>query len=239
MLLDINLPGITGTDGVRLLQSKHPRCANPDADGCSNDQDRIFESICNGACGYLLKKTPLHKAARSDRRGARRWRADVAGDRAQGGADLPPGRAPPSDQQGARFTDQQVRNRRLLAAGHSYQSSAQQLGITINTVRNHVRDIYDALHVHSKVGGGEPGDQAGAHLGGWGCGGLGNAAHADFLLKRLRRAFRGRRLYARVDEFRRSQRAHRFDGESGSSASGSSSTEKNRRAPRSWSQGSR
>jgi DNA-binding NarL/FixJ family response regulator len=48
------------------------------------------------------------------------------------------------------LTPQEVRLLGLLADGHSYQSAAGQLDISINTVRNHVRSIYDKLHVHSK-----------------------------------------------------------------------------------------
>ncbi|HET9990080.1 MAG TPA: LuxR C-terminal-related transcriptional regulator, partial [Kofleriaceae bacterium] len=48
------------------------------------------------------------------------------------------------------LTPQEVRLLGLLSAGHSYQNAAGQLGITINTVRNYVRSIYDKLHVHTK-----------------------------------------------------------------------------------------
>lgn len=48
------------------------------------------------------------------------------------------------------LTAQEVRLLRLLADGHSYQSASGRLGVTINTVRDHVRAIYEKLHVHSK-----------------------------------------------------------------------------------------
>jgi DNA-binding CsgD family transcriptional regulator len=54
---------------------------------------------------------------------------------------------PPADR---RLTDQEVRLLGLLGDGASYQASAAALGISINTVRNHVRSVYEKLHVHSK-----------------------------------------------------------------------------------------
>lgn len=60
MLLDIHLPGMLGSDGVRAFREKHPELQIlmlTIYDG----QDKVFESICNGACGYLLKKTPPAK----------------------------------------------------------------------------------------------------------------------------------------------------------------------------------
>ncbi len=48
------------------------------------------------------------------------------------------------------LTTQETAFLKLLAEGHSYASSADELGISVNTVRNYVRSIYDKLHVHSK-----------------------------------------------------------------------------------------
>src|SRR5437773_9616984 len=60
LLLDIHLPGMLGSDAVRLFREKYPSLQIlmlTVYDG----QDKVFESICNGACGYLLKKTPPAK----------------------------------------------------------------------------------------------------------------------------------------------------------------------------------
>src|SRR5215469_8323976 len=57
LLLDINLPGMPGSDGVKLLKEKHPAVEILMLTVYA-EQDKVFESICNGACGYLLKKTP-------------------------------------------------------------------------------------------------------------------------------------------------------------------------------------
>src|SRR5262245_7278868 len=56
MLLDINLPGMLGSEGVKELRQKHPSMEILMLTVYA-EQDKVFESICNGACGYLLKKT--------------------------------------------------------------------------------------------------------------------------------------------------------------------------------------
>lgn len=60
LLLDIHLPGMTGSEGVRILREKHPRLQVLMLTVYA-EEDKIFESMCNGACGYLLKKTPPAK----------------------------------------------------------------------------------------------------------------------------------------------------------------------------------
>jgi DNA-binding NarL/FixJ family response regulator len=147
ILLDINLPGMPGSEGVAKLREKHPRAAVLMLT-VFDEEERIFESICNGASGYLLKKTPPARLL------------DAICEVNEGGAPMSPEiarkvielfrRRPFARTQKHGLTDQQVRVLALLAEGHSYQSAAGQLAISINTVRNHVRAIYDALHVHSK-----------------------------------------------------------------------------------------
>src|SRR5262245_31355878 len=57
LLLDIDLPGMSGSDGVSLLKKKHPSVEILMLTVYA-EEDKVFESICNGACGYLLKDTP-------------------------------------------------------------------------------------------------------------------------------------------------------------------------------------
>ena len=56
-LVDIGLPGLNGIEGVRILRERYPSIA-PVLLTVFRDDDRIFQAICAGACGYLLKKTP-------------------------------------------------------------------------------------------------------------------------------------------------------------------------------------
>jgi len=147
LLLDIHLPGMLGSEGVRHLRAKHPSMQILMLTVFA-EEDKIFESICNGACGYLLKKTPPARLLEAIREAH------------EGGSPMSPEIArkvvtlfrnthqPPNPDE--RLTPHETRLLKMLAEGHSYQSSGADLGISVNTVRNYIRSIYSKLHVHSK-----------------------------------------------------------------------------------------
>ncbi len=147
ILLDIHLPGTQGSEGIGPLQERFPGAAVLMLT-VFEDEDRIFRSLCNGAGGYVLKKTPPERLL------------DFIREAARGGAPMSPEIAvkvvglfrtvPPPPPSPAGLTPQEVEFLELLAEGHTYQSAAETMGITINTIRNHVRSVYDKLHVHSK-----------------------------------------------------------------------------------------
>ena len=149
MLLDIDLPGISGSQGVRLLRERYPSMEVLMLTVYA-DEAKVFESICNGAVGYLLKKTRAPKLLEAIREAA------------SGGAPMSPEvarkvvtlfrKAPPPESNGDVLTSQELRLLQLLADGHSYQAAGDRLTISVNTVRTYVRAIYDKLHVHSKSG---------------------------------------------------------------------------------------
>jgi DNA-binding NarL/FixJ family response regulator len=147
VLLDIHLPGIPGSEGVKALQEKHPSAVILMLT-VYEEQDLVFESICNGASGYLLKKTPparLLEAIREAHAGGAPMSPEIARKVVHLFRRVAP--PPPSDH---RLTEQEVRLLALLSEGASYQGSAVALGISINTVRNYIRSVYEKLHVHSK-----------------------------------------------------------------------------------------
>ena len=147
LLLDIHLPGMSGVEGVRVLTEKLPEMRVLMLT-VYEDEEKVFESICNGASGYLLKKTPpaqLVEAVRQARLGGTPLSPEVAGHIVRRFRKAP-GAARPEPL----LTAQEIRLLRLLADGHSYKSASGQLGVTINTVRDHVRAIYEKLHVHSR-----------------------------------------------------------------------------------------
>jgi DNA-binding NarL/FixJ family response regulator len=147
MLLDINLPGMSGSEGVKVFRAKYPALQVLMLTVYA-EQNRVFESICNGACGYLLKKTPparLLEAIREAHEGG----APMSPEIARKVVTLFRQTAPP-EQADYQLTPQETRLLKLLADGYSYQSSAAQLNISINTVRNYIRSIYEKLHVNSK-----------------------------------------------------------------------------------------
>ena len=78
VLTDIGLPGMDGIAGIKILHEKFPDLPFI-ALTVYDDDERIFDALCAGACGYLLKNTPAGTSARIIARGQSRRRADVAG----------------------------------------------------------------------------------------------------------------------------------------------------------------
>lgn len=147
LLADIGLPGMTGIEGVRLLRERFPdlRILMLTVYG---DDDHVFEAICAGASGYLLKDTPPERLIAA------------LGELVGGGAPMSPEIArkvlamftrfaPPRDDQCV-LTPRERDLLRLLADGHSYKTAAKELGLAVDTIRFHVRNVYEKLHVHSK-----------------------------------------------------------------------------------------
>jgi len=147
LLLDIQLPGMPGSEGVRVFREKFPPIEIVMLTVLA-EQDKVFESICNGACGYLLKETPPAKLLEAIRE-ARNGGAPMSPEIARKVVKLFQQTGPPEkfDQQ---LTPQEARLLKLLAEGYSYARAAEQLKISVNTVRDYIRSIYDKLHVHSK-----------------------------------------------------------------------------------------
>jgi DNA-binding NarL/FixJ family response regulator len=148
VLLDIDLPGISGADGVPLVQERFPDAVVLMLT-VFEDDEKVFRSLCNGASGYILKKTPPAKLL------------DYIGEAVAGGAPMSleiAGKVirafkmvAPKPLPDSRLTPRDTRLLELLARGYGYQEAADELGITINTVRNHVRSIYEKLHVHTNT----------------------------------------------------------------------------------------
>jgi DNA-binding NarL/FixJ family response regulator len=146
-LLDIELPGMSGIGGVRALRQRHP-ALQVLMITVREDDASVFEAICAGASGYLLKDTPPDGIARA-------LRELVAG-----GAPMSPqiarkvvqafARVAPPPRAAHELTAREVELLGLLVEGHGYKSVARALGISIDTVRFHVRNVYEKLHVHSK-----------------------------------------------------------------------------------------
>jgi DNA-binding NarL/FixJ family response regulator len=147
LLLDIHLAGVLGSEGIGLLKEKYPSVQILMLT-INADEDRVFESICNGACGYLLKNTPPAKLL------------EAISETHKGGAPMSPEiarkmvtlfqKTGPPEKLDEQLTPQEMRLLRLLVEGYTYQGAADLLKISIHTARNYIRNIYDKLHVHSK-----------------------------------------------------------------------------------------
>ena len=147
LLLDIHLPGMLGSEGVPVLKEKYPALQILMLTIYA-EQDLVFESICNGACGYLLKKTPPAKLLEAIRE-AHEGGAPMSPEIARKVVTLFQKTGPPPKIE-EQLTPQEICLLKLLAEGHSYQSAGESMHISVNTVRNYIRRIYEKLHVHSK-----------------------------------------------------------------------------------------
>jgi DNA-binding NarL/FixJ family response regulator len=147
LLLDIHMPGTLGSEGVRLFRERFPTMQILMLT-VYGEEDLIFESICNGACGYMLKKTPparLLEAIRETHEGG----APMSPEIARKVVTLFQKTGPPAKLERT-LTPQETRILKLLVEGHTYQSAADRLNISVNTLRDYIRSIYEKLHVHSK-----------------------------------------------------------------------------------------
>jgi len=146
-LMDIHLPGMSGIEGIRHLKERHPDTVFLVL-SVYDDDERIFEALCAGASGYLLKKTPPARLLEALR------------DAAAGGGPLSPEVAQrvirlfrefrPPEQSETELTPHEVRILKLISEGHDYPSAAVELGVAPSTVIYHMRRIFSKLQVHSK-----------------------------------------------------------------------------------------
>jgi DNA-binding NarL/FixJ family response regulator len=147
LLVDIHLTGMPGSEGVRPLRVRCPTAQVLMLTAYGNE-DQILASICNGAAGYLLKTTApaeLLAAIRQAHEGGSPMSADIARKVVGLLRATKQGAAPEGD-----LTPQEVRLLKLLAEGHSYLSAGGQLNVSVNTVRNYIRSIYEKLQVHTR-----------------------------------------------------------------------------------------
>jgi DNA-binding NarL/FixJ family response regulator len=146
-LIDLGLPGMSGLEGIQALKERSRDLALLVLT-VYDDDERIFQALCAGACGYLLKKTPPARLLEGI--------AEVVG----GGAPMSPEIArrvvtlfreihPPETARG-RLTPHETRLLKLLVDGHNYKTAAAEIGVSVNTISFHMRHIYNKLEVHSK-----------------------------------------------------------------------------------------
>ena len=147
VLVDIGLPGMSGLDGLRLLRERYPDSALLTLT-VYEDDERIFDALCAGACGYLLKRTPPAKLLESLRE-AKHGGAPMSPEVAQRVISLFRTIRPP-EHAGYDLTPHEMRLLKLLVEGHNYKSAAEELGVSFHTVAFHVQNIYEKLQVHSK-----------------------------------------------------------------------------------------
>jgi DNA-binding NarL/FixJ family response regulator len=147
-LVDIGLPGMSGIEGIRILKKRHPEILLLILT-VYDDDDRIFEAICAGACGYLLKKTPpvrLLEYIQEARAGGAPMSPEIARKVMELFRKNPPPKKADYD-----LTPHEIRILKMLVDGHTCKTIASDFNVTPHAVTWHLRNIYEKLHVHSKT----------------------------------------------------------------------------------------
>jgi DNA-binding NarL/FixJ family response regulator len=148
VLMDIQMPGINGIEAVKLLREKYPNLKIL-MQTIFEDNERIFQSILAGASGYILKNTSPTRIL------------EFIKETYEGGGPMSPSVATKvlrmvtempitSNANSFNLSDREKEILSCLVNGMSYKLIATACHISIDTVRGHIRNIYEKLHVHSK-----------------------------------------------------------------------------------------
>jgi DNA-binding NarL/FixJ family response regulator len=149
VLMDINLPGISGVEAVKKLKLVLPGTQFVMLT-VYEDADHIYNALAAGATGYLLKQTPREEllgALEDVHRGGSPMTSNIARKVVQSFRSAPASAAPVGEELSPR--EQEVLE--LLARGYLYKEIAERLNISVPTVNTYVRRMYEKLHVRSRA----------------------------------------------------------------------------------------
>ena len=148
ILMDIDMPGTNGIDAVAIIKAVSPKTQVIMLTVFDNE-DKIFKAIRNGASGYLLKHTPPSEIIASIfdvNKGGSPMTANVARKVLQYFQSQPK-----AHKEDYNLSERELQIVKGLVSGYSYKAIASELFISIDTVRSHIRRIYEKLHVNSKT----------------------------------------------------------------------------------------
>jgi DNA-binding NarL/FixJ family response regulator len=146
IVMDIQMPGMNGIEGVKAIKARYPEVRIL-MQTVFEDEDKVFDAICAGASGYILKTARAEEIVKAVR--------DVH----DGGSPMTPSvaskvlsrfrtvelAAPKAEEFHLSGREKEVLA--MLVKGRSYKMVADELGISFHTVDSHIRKIYDKLHV--------------------------------------------------------------------------------------------
>jgi DNA-binding NarL/FixJ family response regulator len=148
VIMDIGLPGIDGVMAMRKVKASHPNIQFL-VSTVQDDDDHLYQAICAGATGYLVKGASPEQVV------------EAVCDMHAGGSPMSPGiarrvikalavqRTPSPEIE--RLTDRERQVLDQLAQGYRYKEIADRLDVSMDTVRTHVRNLYEKLHVSSRT----------------------------------------------------------------------------------------
>lgn len=147
ILMDIDMPGTNGIEGLKKIRAKNNEVKILMLT-VFDDNKNVFEAIRSGANGYVLKKTPPAKLL------------EYIEEAASGGAPMTASIATQvlkmfsqvstTQNEDYNLSDREKQVLQLLVDGYSYKMIASEMFISIDTVRSHIKKIYEKLHVNSK-----------------------------------------------------------------------------------------
>lgn len=150
ILMDIEMPGMTGIEAVKSINKEFPQIQIL-MQTVFEDDDRVFDSICNGASGYILKNhlnTKLVDAIRELRFGGSPMSPSIAR-KVLGKLQQIPQHVRPEAAPDYQLSPREKEVLGCIVNGLAYKMIADQLNISYETVRSHVKKIYEKLHVAS------------------------------------------------------------------------------------------
>jgi DNA-binding NarL/FixJ family response regulator len=147
VLMDIELPGISGIEATAKLKTEHPN-AQIVILSAFEDDDNVFQAICAGACGYISKPVMPNRVL------------DIVEQAFAGSSPMSPHIARkvlemfkkhlPPPKADYNLTPREIEVLDMLIQGFDNKMIAEKMFLSTYTIRAHIRNIYDKLHVHSK-----------------------------------------------------------------------------------------
>jgi DNA-binding NarL/FixJ family response regulator len=145
LLLDIDLPGMSGIEGLPLLVAAAPS-TKVVVWTVFDDHEKVFQALCAGAAGYLLKTATIEEISEAVRE-VLRGGAPINPRIARRVLDVLSQVAPP--RKDYRLTPRECEILEVMVQGLTKKQIAERMGLSYHTVDSHVRSIYEKLHVTS------------------------------------------------------------------------------------------
>ena len=149
VLMDIDMPGINGVQAVKLIRNRYRQLPLIMLT-VFDDNDNIFNAVCAGASGYILKQYAVEEIP-SAIQNVLSGGAPMTGSVARKVLQMLPA-AKPAGAETNSLSPRETEILQLLVNGYSYKMIAAKLELSIDTVRFHIKKIYDKLQVHSNTG---------------------------------------------------------------------------------------
>lgn len=151
VIMDIDMPGTNGIEGVTKLRSKYPDIPVLMLTGFEDDE-KVFNSICAGANGYVLKNASMESLIsqiEEVHQGGAPMTPVIARKVLNKFSKIHPASKPVSDDDSLQLSSREYDVLQLLVKGKSYKMIASELNVSYETVHSHIKKLYQKLQVNS------------------------------------------------------------------------------------------